>query len=89
MKVNIYELNDDLDDPFEIMFPTLVYFFMTNHYEEKGYTNYYLFSRNIKSRKLVSDFDDLKRVICKVIDIKLNLILKKIYFSSLFSITII
>ena len=39
MKVNIYEINDDLDGPFEIMFPTLVYFFMTNHYKQKGYTN--------------------------------------------------
>ena len=29
-KANIIESNEDVDDPFEIMFPTLVYFFMTN-----------------------------------------------------------
>ena len=35
-KVNIFELeeNENLDDPFEIKFPTLVYFFMTNHKRE-------------------------------------------------------
>ena len=37
-KVNVIEneINDDDDDPFEIMFATLVYFFMTNHDEEEG-----------------------------------------------------
>ena len=61
-KVTIFELeeNENLDDPFEIKFPTLVYFFMTNHKKEEDYSNYKLFSKKIKSRELESHFNDLR-----------------------------
>ena len=51
-KVKIIETNNDLDDPFEIMFPTLVYFFMTNH-EGEGYTNFSIFYKKIQERNMV------------------------------------
>ena len=71
-KVNVIEneINDDLDDPFEIMFPTLVYFFMTNHDKEEGYSNYKLFCRKIKERNLESSFKKLRKHIHKAIEIR-------------------
>ena len=49
-KVYVVEFgkNENLDHPFEIMFPTLVYFFMTKHDKEEGYSNYKLFCKKIK-----------------------------------------
>ena len=72
MKVNIFELekNENLDHPFQIKFPTLVYFFMTNHKKEEGYSNYKLFCKKIKSRHLELNFRDLRRVIGEVIQLK-------------------
>ena len=71
-KVNIFELeeNKKLDDPFEIKFPTLVYFFMTNHKKEEGYSNYKLFSKKIKSRELESHFNDLRIILRETIQVK-------------------
>ena len=73
-KVNIFELeeNENLDDPFEIKFPTLVYFFMTNHKKEEGYSNYKLFSKKIKSRDLELHLNDLREIIGKSFSIKCN-----------------
>ena len=71
-KVTIVELekNENLDDPFEIKFPTLVYYFMTNHKKEEGYSNYKLFCKKIKSRGLVLNYDYLRESIAKAIKIK-------------------
>ena len=71
-KVIVVELekNENLDDPFEIKFPTLVYFFMTNHKKEEGYSNYKLFSKKIKSRGLVLNYDYLRESIDKAIKLK-------------------
>ena len=65
-EVNIFELekNENLDNPFEIKFPTLLYFFMTKH--KKGYSNYKLFCKKIKSRDLELDFKYLRESIGKV-----------------------
>ena len=73
-EVNIFELeeNEDLEDSFEIKFPTLVYFFMTNHKKEEGYSNYKLFCKKIKSRDLELHFNDLREIIVKSISIKCN-----------------
>ena len=67
-KVNIIESNEDLDDPFEIMFPTLVYFFMTNH-EVEGYTNYNLFYKKIQEINMVKSFKRLRKIIRKAIEV--------------------
>ena len=71
-EVNIFELekNELLDHPFEIKFPTLVYFFMTKHDKEEGYSNYKLFCKKIKSRDLKTNFRDLRKTICKAIQIR-------------------
>ena len=71
-KVIVVELekNENLDDPFEIKFPTLVYFFMTNHKKEEDYSNYKLFSKKIKSRGLVLNYDYLRESIDKAIKLK-------------------
>ena len=70
-KVTIVELekNENLHDPFEIKFPTLVYYFMTNHKKE-GYSNYKLFCKKIKSRGLVLNYDYLRESIAKAIKMK-------------------
>ena len=77
-----FEKNENLDHPFEIMFPTLVYFFMTKHDKEEGYSNYKLFCKKIESKKLVIPFKFLRREIRKAIQLKLiiffGLILKLI-----------
>ena len=67
-KVNIIESNEDLDDPFEIMFPTLVYFFMTNHKGE-GYTNFNLFYKKIQEINMVKSFKRLRKTIRKAIEV--------------------
>ena len=67
-KVNIIELNEDFDDPFEIVFPTLVYFFMTNH-EGEGYTNYNLFYKKIQEINMVKSFKRLRKMIRKTIEV--------------------
>ena len=71
MKVNSVESekNENLDHPFEIMFPTLVYFFMRKH-DKEDYWNYKLFCRKIQTKDLVLPFKFLRREILKVI--KLN-----------------
>ena len=71
-EVNIFELekNENLDNPFEIKFPTLVYFFMTKHKKEEGYSNYKLFCKKIKSRDLELNFKYLRESIGKAIKIK-------------------
>ena len=71
-KVNVveFEKNENLDYPFEIKFPTLVYFFMTNHKKEECYSNYKLFSKKIKSRGLVLNYDYLRESIAKAIKLK-------------------
>ena len=61
-KVNIIESNEDLDDPFEIMFPTLVYFFMTNHQGE-DYSNYNLFYKKLQEKNMVKSFKRLRKTI--------------------------
>ena len=72
MEVNVFELEktENLDDPFEIKFPTLVYFFMIKHKKEEGYSNYKLFCKKIKLRDLELNFKDLRRIIREVIQIK-------------------
>ena len=42
--------NENLDHPFEMMFPTLVYFFMTKHDKEEGYSNYKLFCKKLNQK---------------------------------------
>ena len=71
-EVNIFELekNEDLDHPLQIKFPTLVYFFMTKHKKEEGYSNYKLFCKKIKSRDLELNFRDLRESIGKAIQLK-------------------
>ena len=71
-EVKIFELkkNENLDDPFEIKFPTLVYFFTTNHKKEEGYSDYKLFCKKIKSRDLELNFKDLRRIIGEAIQLK-------------------
>ena len=65
-----FEKNENLDHPFEIMFPTLVYFFMTKHDKEEVYSNYKLFCKKIESKKLVLAFKFLRREIRKAIQLK-------------------
>ena len=71
-EVNIFELekNENLDHPFEIKFPTLVYFFMTKHKKEEGYSNYKLFHKKIKSRDLELNYKYLRESIGKVVKLK-------------------
>ena len=65
-----FEKNENLDHPFEIMFPTLVYFFMTKHKKEEGYSNYKLFCKKIQTKDLVLPFKFLRREIRKAIQLK-------------------
>ena len=67
-KVNIMESNEDLDDPFEIMLATLVYFFMTNH-EGEGYTNFNIFYRKIQEINMEKSFKRLRKIIRKAIEV--------------------
>ena len=72
-KVTIVELekNENLGNPFEVKFPTLVYYFMTNHEkEEEGYSKYKSFFRKIRSRGLVLNYYYLSACIAKAIKIK-------------------
>ena len=65
-----FEKNENLDHPFEIIFPTFVYFFMTKHGKEEGYSNYKLFFKKIKSKDLELSFKFLRREIRKAIQLK-------------------
>ena len=65
-----FEKNENLDHPFEIMFPTLVYFFMTKHDKEEGYSNYKLFCKKIHKKDLVLPFKFLRRELRKAIKLK-------------------
>ena len=68
-KVYIIEpIDNELDDPFEIMFPTLVYFVMTNHQGE-GYSNYNLVYKKIKEMNIVKSFKKLRKIIRKSIEV--------------------
>ena len=71
-EVNVFEFekNELLHHPLEIKFPTLVCFFMTLHDKEEGYSNYKLFCKKIKSKKLERSFRDLRKIICEVISLK-------------------
>ena len=73
IKVTIVELEkkENLGNPFEVKFPTLVYYFMTNHKkEEEGYSKYNTFFKKIRSRGLTVIYDYLVAVIAKAIEIK-------------------
>ena len=73
IKVTIVELEkkENLANPFEVKFPTLVYYFMTNHKkEEEGYSKYNTFFKKIRSRGLTLVYDYLTNILAKAVEIK-------------------
>ena len=64
-KIKLFDRDEDEDededhiDPFEAKLPTLQYFFFTTHSE--GYSNYYLFCKNLKTDEVNERFGDLRK----------------------------
>ena len=74
IKVTIVELEkkEDQGNLFEVKFPTLFYYFLTNHKKEKeeGYSKYNTFFKKIRSRGLTLIYYYLTNILAKAIEIK-------------------